>query len=177
MTHENTETDDSRPASGLASLCSSNDFDFQIGSWCVKHRRLMTRLANSDDWEEFDGTCEMTTLLGGNGNIEDNVLNIGSGAYRAVALRSYDPGRACWAIWWLDDRNPHTLDVPVIGRFEGGIGSFYADDSIEGSQVRIRFLWTRTDTPSPRWEQAMSSDGGNTWETNWTMNFERDPRK
>ena len=28
-------------------------------------------------------------------------------------------------------------------------------------------------TPSPRWEQAFSLDEGNSWETNWTMDFTR----
>jgi hypothetical protein len=26
-----------------------------------------------------------------------------------------------------------------------------------------------------RWEQAYSADGGKTWETNWTMEFSREP--
>jgi len=26
---------------------------------------------------------------------------------------------------------------------------------------------------APRWEQALSVDGGATWETNWTMDFVR----
>jgi hypothetical protein len=151
----------------------ARDFDFQVGAWKVRHRRLKERLVDCPDWETFDGTCTMATVLGGNGNIEDNVLNISSGAYRAVALRSFDPVDRTWAIWWLDSRSPHHLDVPVIGRFEGGIGTFYATDIVNGTPVRIRFLWKHTETPSPRWEQAMSADDGKTWETNWTMDFER----
>ena len=37
-----------------------------------------------------------------------------------------------------------------------------------------RVQWTRTDTPSPRWEQAFSEDGGASWETNWEMDFARE---
>ena len=150
-----------------------DSFDFQIGAWHVKHRRLKDRLANCADWEEFDGTCNMATVLGGSGNVEDNVLYIPSGTYRAVALRSFDPIDGTWAIWWLDSRNPHMLDVPVIGRFEKGIGAFYASDILNGKPVEVRFLWLRTDTLSSRWEQAMSADEGKTWETNWTMDFQR----
>ena len=149
------------------------DFDFQRGTWTVRHRRLKARLAGCRDWEEFDGSCTQRPILGGDGNIEDNLLHISTGSYRAVALRSYDRASGSWAIWWLDGRAPHALDVPVIGRFEDGVGSFYADDMLDGRPVRLRVLWLRTDTPSPRWEQALAADGGASWETNWTMDFER----
>ncbi len=152
---------------------ASTDFDFQIGSWRVRHRRLKARLAGSTDWEEFDGSSTMRTILGGTGNIEDNEIRLPSGAYRAVALRSFDPDRRQWAIWWLDGRAPLSIDVPVIGGFESGVGTFYADDQQDGRPVRLRFLWLQTDTDSPRWEQAMSVDGGDSWETNWTMDFTR----
>ena len=149
------------------------DFDFQRGCWTVKHRRLKARLVDCHEWEDFDGTCEQRPILGGNGNVEDNFLQLPGGSYRAVAIRSYDPANASWAIWWLDGRAPHALDVPVIGRFENGTGCFYADDMLAGTAVRVRFLWLRTDTPSPRWEQAFSANGGATWEINWTMDFVR----
>ena len=152
---------------------ASHDFDFQVGAWTVQHRRLKERLVDCTEWEEFSGTCNMSPVLGGNGNVEDNVLHISSGAYRAVALRSFDPAERTWAIWWLDARNPHMLDVPVIGRFEHGTGTFFAADMLNGLPVQVRFLWLQSDTISPRWEQAMSADGGDTWETNWTMDFER----
>lgn len=149
------------------------DFDFQQGRWTVHHRRLKERLADCTEWEEFTGTSEQRAILGGNGNIEDNVLHMPGGDYRAAALRSFDPANGTWAIWWLDARAPHALDVPVIGRFENGAGTFYANDTHQGRPVRLRFQWLDTDTPSPRWEQALSEDGGESWEVNWTMQFER----
>jgi len=157
----------------MASIGPSPDFDFQIGRWRVAHRRLKARLAGCQDWEAFEGTSEMRPVLGGNGNVEDNLLHISTGSYRAIAIRSFDPASGTWAIWWLDARSPHALDAPVVGRFEDGVGSFYAEDVLDGRPVRMRFLWLRTDTDTPRWEQALSDDGGQSWETNWTMDFER----
>lgn len=151
----------------------SKDFDFAFGTWRVKHRRLKERLVACQDWEEFDGTSETRPVLGGNGNIEDNLLGFPSGPYRAIAIRDFDPSDRTWAIWWLSANNPHQLDVPVIGKFANGEGAFFANEFIDGTPVRVRFLWLRTGTSSPRWEQAMSDDGGVTWETNWTMDFER----
>ena len=47
------------------------------------------------------------------------------------------------------------------------------DDTHEGTPVRVRFAWFRVTTPTPRWEQAFSTDGGSTWETNWVMDLSR----
>lgn len=152
---------------------ASGDFDFQIGFWRVRHRRLKERLLECHDWEDFEGTSQVRTVLGGNGNVEDNVMAFPAGSYRAIAVRSFDPIEKTWAIWWLSSHAPHKLDVPVIGRFEDGIGTFFADDVLRELPVRVRFLWLRTQTFAPRWEQAMSGDGGRTWETNWTMDFVR----
>lgn len=149
-----------------------NDFDFFIGEWRVHHRRLNERLANSHEWIEFDGTCAVRKILGGLGNMDDNVLDMPGGAYNAVTVRTYDPVKEQWSIWWIDSRHPGSLDPPVVGRFENGVGTFYADDHFKGKPIRVRFLWTQRSS-TPHWEQAFSSDGGKTWETNWTMDFER----
>jgi len=157
---------------------SANDFDFFHGRWTVKHRRLVQRLAGCTDWQEFSGSCEVAPLLGGAGNVDDNVINPPGGTYRAATLRAFDPALRQWSIWWLDGRYPAArLDPPMVGRFEGGTGTFYADEVFEDRPIRVRFLWLKTTTPTPRWEQAFSTDAGRTWETNWEMDFERDFEK
>lgn len=150
-----------------------HDFDFFFGSWAVKHRRLKARLENCDEWVAFDGACETWPILGGAGNIDDNQLDLPEGAYRAITLRAFDAKTGTWAIWWLDSRNPHALEVPVIGRFENGVGRFYADDTLRGRPIKVRFVWSHATSASCRWEQAFSSDGGREWEVNWTMAFTR----
>jgi hypothetical protein len=152
-----------------------HDFDFIIGKWQVHHRRLKERLADNHEWIEFEGTCAAQKVLGGAANMDDNALDFPSGAFRAVSMRAYDPAKRQWSIWWLDSRTPGHLDPPVVGRFEGGIGTFYADDSFNGKPIRVRFFWTKTTTDTPHWEQAFSNDGGKTWETNWTMDFTKAP--
>jgi hypothetical protein len=150
------------------------DFDFLFGIWSVAHSRLTERLTGCTDWQTFGGTCSVWPILGGRGNADDNLLHLPDGDYRAATLRSFDPATARWAIWWLDGRNPHHLDVPVIGRFTDGVGEFFADDTLRDMPIRVRFRWSRTDTASPRWDQAFSRDAGGTWETNWVMDFTPD---
>lgn len=149
------------------------DFDFVIGDWSVKHRRLEERLVNCQDWIAFDGEMSTHKILGGFGNIEDNRLQFPDGEFRAVALRAFDETTQTWAIWWLDGRFPGRLDVPVKGRFKDGVGTFFADDTLNGVAIKVRFLWSRSDADTLRWEQAFSVDEGRTWETNWTMDFSR----
>lgn len=154
-------------------MSASTDFDFIIGDWRVRHRRLNSRLTGCTEWTEFPGTSSTRKLLGGFGNVEDNVLNFPDGEVRAAAFRSFDAVSGKWAIWWLDGRNPHNLDVPVVGSFSGPVGTFFANDTLDQKPIVIRFLWHADQGGTPRWEQAFSGDGGKTWETNWTMEFVR----
>ena len=149
------------------------DFDFMIGDWRVLHRRLNSRLTGCTDWTEFPGTSSTRKILGGFGNVEDNVLCLPEGDVRAAAFRSFNPQTQSWAIWWLDGRAPHNLDVPVVGSFSGSVGVFFANDRLDDTPIRIRFTWNARPGGNPTWEQAFSSDDGASWETNWTMEFVR----
>ncbi len=157
------------------SLSTARDFDFFIGRWKVSHRRLKERLAGCQDWEHFEGRCHMRPLLGGLGNIDDNELDLPSGPYRALSMRTFDPVKRQWAIWWVDGRRPHELEPPVVGGFADGVGEFQCDDQLRGQPIRVRFLWSDITPTSARWQQAFSADGGASWETNWVMDFERLP--
>jgi hypothetical protein len=147
-------------------------FDFLIGNWRIHHRRLKERLANNHEWVEFEGSSAAQKILGGTGNMDDYILELPGQPYRAVALRMYDRAKDQGLIWWFDGRKPGYLDPPLAGRFQNGVGIFYADDTFEGKPIRVRFRWTHL-SEKPHWEQAFSSDGGETWETNWTMDFAR----
>lgn len=159
-----------------ANLSGLHEFDLRVGRWRAHHRRLKERLAGSHEWLEFDGTCVFQQLMGGWANMDDNVFEMPDGAYRGVTLRAYDPKTGEWAIWWLDGRNPFgDLDPPVKGRFENGVGTFYADDTLRGKPIRVRFIWSHISAASAHWEQAFSADGGKSWETNWITDFKRMP--
>jgi hypothetical protein len=155
-------------------LTGLHDFDLRVGQWQAHHRRLKERLADNHEWVEFDGTQTLWQLMDGAANVDENVFKMPGGEYRGVSLRAYDPKTGQWAIWWLDGRNPFgELDPPVKGRFENGLGTFYADDTLRGKPIRVRFTWSQITPTSAHWEQAFSPDGGKTWETNWTTDFRR----
>lgn len=148
------------------------DWDWLVGNWNVRHHRLKERLAGSTEWAEFDGTCTMVRTLNGFGNMDDNWLDLPTGAYRAMGIRAFNPETRKWSIWWFDERS-HTIDAPVVGGFENGVGRFEADDTFNGQPIRVYFQWSEITANSARWEQAFSTDGGATWEVNWWMRFTR----
>ena len=151
----------------------SPDFDFFMGTWKCRHRYLVRRLAGCTDWIEFDGSCAARKILDGYGNMDEGDIALPGDRYRGMSLRTYDPEKGRWSIYWLDSRRPGFLFPPVVGGFDGSIGTFYGDDADDGRTVRVRFLWSRITPQSARWEQAFSLDEGNSWETNWTMDFTR----
>jgi hypothetical protein len=151
---------------------TASDFDFWFGRWNVRNRWLKRRLAGSDDWEEFDATVVARPLLDGVGN-EDEFRTDHAGGFIGMSFRFFDPERKRWSIYWADSRRPGELDPPVLGTFEGDVGVFEGEDVYRGRPILVRFTWSGVTTPTPRWEQAFSDDGGRTWETNWIMEFTR----
>ncbi|MGH3132254.1 MAG: hypothetical protein ACRDNY_00665 [Gaiellaceae bacterium] len=149
---------------------TARDFDFWMGSWKVHNRRLRERLAGSDEWDEFEATSVARPLLDGMGN-EDEFRTDYDGGFIGMSFRFFDPEKKRWSIYWADTRRCGELDPPVHGSFSGDVGVFEGRDTFDGRPILVRFTWSGVTSPTPRWEQAFSDDGGETWETNWVMEF------
>ena len=155
----------------------ARDFDFLQGDWIIRHRRLKERLAGSTEWVEFETPFVMQAILGGLGNI-DQCRVAGNPFFEGVSLRLFDLAEGRWRIYWIDT-NGGRLFPPVVGTFDGPIGTFRGEDTEQGRPVLVAFQWDRRDPARPVWQQAFSADGGASWETNWYMSFRRpdaDPR-
>ena len=144
------------------------DFDFLIGEWTVENEFLKARLAGSAEWERFSSTARCFKVMDGHGNLDE--IAIPARGFTGLTLRLYDPAAKLWSIYWSDTKTCR-LFPPMTGRFDDGRGEFFGDDTEGGKPVRVRFHWTPGD--SPKWEQAMSADGGKSWELNWVMRFTR----
>ena len=147
-----------------------NDFDFLHGSWNVTNRRLPTLFAGSDEWETFPGVATCRPVLEGGGNAEELAFpTLGSSG---LTLRLFDQERKEWSIYWASSRTG-LLYPPVVGTFTDGRGDFYGDDTHDGRPVKVHFIWSDFTPTSARWEQKFSDDGGQTWESNWVMDYRR----
>jgi NIPSNAP len=156
-----------------AARATKHDFDFLFGSWNIHNRYLKGRLHHSTEWVEFDARSEVAPLLDGFGHL-DRYFAVREGvSFEGMTLRLFDPATGEWSIHWADTARARSLLPPMVGRFIGGIGEFYGEETVDGKVVRCRFLWTQPTADSARWEQALSDDGGKTWETNRIMSFTR----
>lgn len=150
---------------------SARDFDFLMGKWRIHNKRLKDRLKGSTEWIEFEGSSTARPILAGAGNEDEFRTDFWPG-FVGMAFRLYNPVTKLWSIYWADSKRG-TMEPPVVGRFVGAGGVFEGPDTFEGRPIVVHYIWSRTDTPHPRWEQAFSEDGGKTWETNWVMDFTR----
>jgi hypothetical protein len=151
----------------------SADFDFLFGSWNIVNERLTSRLTNSQEWERFDATGECEPILNGLGNA-DRMRTDWNGGFEGYSLRLFDRATRKWSIYWADTTGARLLP-PLVGTFANGVGEFYGRDQESECDVLVRFRWRHDDPGSARWEQAFSTDEGDTWETNWIMSFSRRP--
>jgi len=151
---------------------SQNDFDFLVGNWVLKDKKLKSRLTNSNEWIEFESTVEMHKLLNGIGNMDTYRTMVDGKPFEGIALRLFNPQTKLWSIYWVDS-NVGVMDPPVVGSFEGNIGRFYAKDKYKGKDIVVVFIWDKTDPDHPVWSQAFSPDNGRTWEVNATNTSHR----
>lgn len=156
----------------LQALDGRADFDFLIGRWHDHHSRLRERLKGSTSWEEFEGTTVHRPILGGLGNLSEHVMQREAGQMTAVSFRVFDPSSQEWSIYWADGVYG-SLGTPMVGGFEQGRGEFYSQEVFEGRHIFCRFIWSDITPTSCHWEQAFSTDGGKTWETNWIWDLTR----
>jgi hypothetical protein len=149
-----------------------HDFDFYIGEWNHKNRRLKERGVASQDWDEFPAITRTTQYLGGMVNV--GAVDFPTKGWSGVTVRAFDPERRQWFIYWISSRKG-VVGPPQVGGFTGNRGEFYGEDEDDGRPIKVRYTWIKTGPDSARWEQAFSYDG-KTWETNWTSDLVRAAR-
>ncbi len=143
-----------------------HDFDFELGSWKIHLKKLEHPLTGSNKWIEFDGTSVTRKVWDGRSHIEEFETDGPAGHIEGLTLRLYNPQSHQWSLYWATSKSG-TIGLPTVGEFKDGVGEFYDHEEINGRMTLVRFLWTKTNSDSPHFEQSFSEDGGKTWEVNW----------
>lgn len=158
------------PGYTMARTGNMQDFDYFVGGWTTHQRRLKSRGTGSTEWEEFAATECLSLYLAGMATVDE--LYFPATGRSGLTLRTFDPDRHQWSIYWVSSATGRLDPVPVVGGFQGARGEFYAQDTEDGRPIKVRYTWNKVDHDHARWEQAFSYDD-RTWETNWTADFTR----
>ncbi|MEQ1675594.1 MAG: hypothetical protein ABL876_02760 [Chitinophagaceae bacterium] len=151
---------------------AAGDFDFFVGNWQIRNKKLKTRLNNCTEWTEFTASSTMFKTLNGIGNMDRFITIIDGKPFEGMTVRLFNPLTRLWSIYWADS-NKGILDVPVVGSFENNTGMFYTKDAFNGRDILVAFNWDKTNPDEPIWSQAFPDDNGITWEWNWYMYMKR----
>lgn len=144
----------------------ASDFAPLIGSWKFQVKRLQHPLSGSTTWVDLQGTGECFKVWDGRANLDTIEADGPTGHLEGLTLRLFNPQTHQWSLYWANSKIAK-LDPPQVGEFEDGRGDFYAQDTINGRTILIRYDWTNLTTSAPHFEQAFSDDGGKTWEVNF----------
>jgi hypothetical protein len=144
----------------------AHDFDFELGEWTTHLKRLQRPLTGSTTWAEYTGTTIVRPILGGRANIAELVVEGPSGRIEGAALRLYSPQNRQWTLNYFNATDG-LLTQPLTGEFRNGRGVFFGPDTLGGRAILVRFVITKAENDSYRFEQSFSGDGGETWELNW----------
>jgi hypothetical protein len=142
------------------------DFDWEIGSWTTKLKRLKSPLSGSTTWLDYEGTSDVRPVMDGRANLVELKVAGAAGRIEGAALRLYNPQARQWSLNYVSAGGGVLTPAPV-GSFHKGCGEFYGQDSWNGRAILVRFVISDVTPNSARFEQAYSADGGKSWEVNW----------
>ncbi len=150
-----------------------HDFDFAVGTWKTRVRRLLKPLSGSNDWAEGTGTVSTRKVWDGRAQLEELAMNTAGVRLEGLALRLYNPKTHQWRLHWANAKKGMLSDPPAFGAFKNGHGEFYDNEVINGKSVLVREVFSDITPNSHHFEQAFSEDMGKTWEPNLIVDLTR----
>ena len=151
---------------------SKDDFDFLVGGWKIRNRKLKEPLSGREEWVEFDATQNLRPILQGFGNFDIFSTELDGKPFEGFTLRLFEPQTRLWTIYWADN-NAMKLDGGKVGSFDGDVGDFFAREVFAGKDIIVKFHWDKSNSEAPIYSAAFSVDEGQTWEWNWYSYFAR----
>ena len=171
-------------AQDVAAHDGLHDFDFLMGHWHARLRKLLNPLTGSTQWIEYEGTSVMARIWDGRANMEEFKVTVlprdaqAAGkrpSIDAQTLRLYDPATGLWSIWLADAARGKLAGPPTVGSFHDGRGEFLDAEDFNGRPIVVRYVWTRPTPTTAHMEQSFSPDWGRTWEVNWICDLTPQP--
>jgi hypothetical protein len=161
------------PDSTTVARDGQRDFDFELGTWTIKIRRLVHPLSGSSEWASPEGyTHIVQKVWDGRASLAQLENDRPSRHFDGLMLRMYNLESHEWNIYWGSAKTA-TVDAPLVGHFEHGRGEFFQHDTYQGKPVIVRLVYSEITPSSFHTESSYSADDGKTWEPNLIQTFAR----
>jgi hypothetical protein len=147
-------------------LGGGHDFDFLLGTWHTHISYLRASDPRSSQWINLDGAVVNRTIWNGAGDLEEIEASGAGTHFEGMTLRLYNVRAHQWNLYWANSSDGR-LESPMSGDFSGGVGTFYDQETVDGRAAFVRQRYFSAGRNSYRFEQAVSTDGGTTWTTNF----------
>ena len=132
-------------------------FDFWVGEWDLEwgDGKTGTNVIKKD----LDG-CVVVERFNG---APSSPLN-------GMSVSSYNVERDQWQQTWVDNQGGY---LDFAGEFTDGRMVLARDAVRDGKRFKQRMVWYDIKRDSLKWNWERSTDGGNTWEVLWKIEYRR----
>lgn len=148
----------------------SRQFDFWVGEWDVNLRIRQPDFSWAD---QITAVAKIYPILNGKAILELWSDTRESGI-KGYSLRYFDTARDEWVLWLNWPGPNRSGSSRLSGTFRHGRGEFLARQPTRDGGERIsRYTFSDITPTSLRWDDAFSTDGGESWTNGWIMEFTR----
>lgn len=142
----------------------AKSFDFWVGDWSMTGK---SRVAPGKD-EFRDTACKnsISKILGGKVVHE----NFSMPGFKGQSWSVYNANAKVWTQTWVDDSGAYLL---FRGGPEGNTVVLNQTNIPESAGFKNRMIFQNISKDAFDWLWQRSSDGGKTWENQWTLAYKR----
>ncbi len=152
-------------STSLAFGQTGNEFDFWVGTWELTW--------NQGDTATGKGLNRIVRTLDGK-VIQEHFEATDAGpitGYKGTSISVYNPRNKSWHQAWADNQGGY---INFIGEVDGDKRIFKTPPQQQGDQVIIsRMVFYDIGTDKFTWDWERTTDGGETWNLQWRINYQR----
>ena len=136
-------------------------FDFWVGDWQLTwegsesgQQRGTNRIT-----ERYDSCV-----------IHEDFQALAPNGLRGMSVSMYNPQTEMWRQTWVDNQGSY---LEFAGGFADGVMILSRTGARNGEQIIWRMVWYDITESSLDWKYEMSTDDGSTWQSLWSIHYER----
>ena len=163
------------PAAGPPPPCQSpqaRQFDFWLGEWDLIGR--MRLQPGADRWRETRSTNSIRSVMD-SCVTQESFDNQQPNAWSGMSVSTWSARTGQWQQTWVDSQGGY---IPLTGQFADGrmiltTPERPAPSGPGGGTAVNRMVFHDIARDSLLWDWELSTDGGQTWEVQWSITYRR----